>query len=68
MVFMTLNDLENAVTGLSPDELARFRAWFAQYDGEVWDQQIEADALAGRLDDLAEASLRAHREGKTREL
>ncbi|QEG34003.1 hypothetical protein Pr1d_12750 [Bythopirellula goksoeyrii] len=68
MVFMTLNELENAITGLSPDELARFRAWFAQYDGEMWDQQIEADALAGRLDDLAEAALRAHREGKTREL
>ncbi|WP_148072702.1 hypothetical protein [Bythopirellula goksoeyrii] len=65
---MTLNELENAITGLSPDELARFRAWFAQYDGEMWDQQIEADALAGRLDDLAEAALRAHREGKTREL
>ncbi len=25
---MTLHDLENAVTGLSPDELARFRSWF----------------------------------------
>lgn len=65
---MTLVDLENAVTGLSPDELAQFRAWFADYDGEKWDQQIEDDALAGRLDGMAEAALRAHREGKTREL
>lgn len=68
MVIMTLHDLENAVTGLSPDELARFRDWFAEYDGEMWDQQIEADALAGRLDAMAEAALRAHREGKTQEL
>ncbi|WP_146447401.1 hypothetical protein [Bythopirellula polymerisocia] len=65
---MTLHDLENAVTGLSPDELARFRAWFAEYDGELWDQQIEADARAGRLDALADAALRAHHDGNTQEL
>lgn len=65
---MTLNELENAVANLSSTELAQFRSWFAEYDGEVWDRQIEADAKAGKLDALADAALRAHREGKTREL
>lgn len=65
---MTLHELEHAVAGLSSDELAQFRAWFAEYDGEAWDQQIEADARAGRLDAMADAALQAHREGKTSEL
>jgi hypothetical protein len=65
---MTLHELENAVTELSTSELAQFRAWFAEYDGEIWDQQIEADVKAGRLDALADAALQAHREGKTQEL
>lgn len=65
---MTLHELENAVAELSSSELAKFRAWFAEYDGEAWDQQIEADARTGRLDAMADAALKAHREGKTREL
>jgi hypothetical protein len=65
---MTLHELENAVAELSTSELAQFRAWFAEYDGEIWDQQIEADVKAGRLDGLANAALKAHREGKTQEL
>jgi hypothetical protein len=65
---MTLNELENAVANLSSAELAQFRAWFVEYDTEAWDQQIEADAAAGRLDALADAALRAHRAGETQEL
>ena len=65
---MTLHELEHAVAGLSSDELARFRTWFAEYDGVAWDQQIEADARAGRLDALADAALQAHREGSTQAL
>lgn len=65
---MTLNDLENAVTGLSSDELARFRAWFSEFDADAWDRQLEEDAKNGRLDALADEAIRAHRAGKTTEL
>jgi hypothetical protein len=65
---MTLNDLENAVAGLSSDELAKFRAWFAEFDALEWDRQFEEDVVAGKLDSLAEEALREHRAGKTREL
>jgi hypothetical protein len=65
---MTLSDLENAVAGLPPDELAKFRAWFAEFDAEVWDRQIEEDIRAGRLDALGEEALRDLREGRTTEL
>ncbi len=50
---------------LSPEELAQFRAWFLEYDWAIWDGQIERDAEAGRLDDLATRALRDHAAGKT---
>jgi hypothetical protein len=64
----TLQEIETAVQRLSHAELARFRDWFDEYDGESWDQQIEADARAGKLDRLAEEALREDREGRTTEI
>ena len=50
---MSVEELETAVSQLSPEELARFVEWFEAYRAEEWDRQIEADALAGRLDAAA---------------
>ena len=49
---MTITELEQAVTQLSEQELARFRAWFDEYYAQIWDKQIEEDAQSGRLDNL----------------
>jgi hypothetical protein len=62
---MTLHDLENAVAGLRPDELAKFRAWFVEFDADAWDRQIEQDVAAGRLDAMAEEALEDYRAGRT---
>ena len=51
---MSITEIEQAITELSPEELARFREWFDEYYAQVWDQQIEADAKSGRLDKLIE--------------
>ncbi len=54
---MSITEIEQAITELSPEEFARFREWFEEYCAEVWDKQIEADAKSGRLDKLiAEAN------------
>jgi len=37
---------------LDPEELAEFRAWFAEYDWGIWDQQLDRDANIGKLDRL----------------
>lgn len=63
-----LETAENIVTQLSRDELAQFRQWFAEFDGEVWDAQIEADAAAGKLDTLMEEALAEYHAGKATEL
>ena len=59
-------NLEEQVRALSAEELARFREWFAHFDAEVWDRQLEADVKAGKLDRLAERALRAHAAGPSR--
>ncbi len=63
-----IEDIESQVKQLAPGELAVFRKWFQEFDGEVWDRQIEADATAGRLDTLAEEALEQDRRGETSEL
>ena len=60
--------IESEVATLSPQELARFRAWYAAFDSDGWDRQIEQDALSGRLDALASQALEAHGTGKTKTL
>ena len=54
---MTLSDIESAVAKLAPDQLAKFRDWFEAFDAARFDQKIERDAKAGKLDKLAEEAL-----------
>ncbi len=63
-----LETAEEVVGKLSLDELTRFRKWFAEFDGKAWDEQIEADANAGKLDALAEEALTEYRAGKAKEI
>ena len=47
-----MHQIEKAVSQLSPEEIAAFRAWFAEFDAAVWERQFESDVAAGRLDAL----------------
>lgn len=60
--------IEKAVEALPPAELAEFRQWFAEFDAQAWDRQLERDAAAGKLDDLAAEALADHQVGSTRAL
>ena len=57
--------LEEEVRKLSPEELIAFRKWFEEFDAQTWDRQIEADALAGKLDALAKEALKDYQAGRT---
>jgi hypothetical protein len=63
-----VQELENEVQQLNPDELAAFRDWFRKYDSDEWDKEIEGDIWAGKLDRLAEEAIAAQRAGRTREI
>lgn len=68
-LFMSLvKEIEVAVSRLSEEEMKDFRAWFTEYDAQLWDKQFESDVAAGRLDALAEEALADVREGRSSEL
>ena len=64
----TVQDIEDAVAKLPPEDLAAFRAWFEAFDAARFDEAIERDAKAGKLDGLAEAALADYAAGRAREL
>ena len=63
-----LEEIEQRIRKLSPEELAKFRAWFVEFDHLLWDRQIEADSKAGRLDKLAAEAVADYKAGKAREV
>ena len=64
----TIQEIQTAVSELLPEELSAFRAWFAEFDAKVWDQEFEEDVTAGRLEALAEEALQDLREGRCTDL
>lgn len=63
-----VEELEQRVKGLSSEDLARFRDWFIEFDSRLWDQQIEADLKAGKLDQLIAEARADFKAGKARTL
>lgn len=62
---MSIDELEKAITKLSPKERVRLRALLEEMDAAEFDANIERDVANGKLDKLADAALREHREGRT---
>ena len=65
---LTAEFVEQSVEQLPPAELTKFRRWYARFDADAWDAQIEADAAAGKLDALAAEALAEYHNGQAREL
>jgi len=41
-----VEQIESRIKSLSPRDLAELRAWFADFDAQAWDRQIEAGRFA----------------------
>lgn len=63
-----LEKIEQEIASLTPGEVAKLAQWFAAFQADLWDKQIETDARAGRLDRLAGQAIASHHAGKTRPL
>jgi hypothetical protein len=59
----TVEDIQQAISSLPEDELARLREWFEDIDAQAWDRQLEEDIRAGKLDQLARETLEEYRAG-----
>ena len=60
MAAITLEQLKDVVVRLSDKEFEEL----VEAREQAWDREIEADAKAGKFDQLAEEALRDYREGK----
>jgi hypothetical protein len=63
-----VEQLEEEIARLDAFELRCLREWFARYDADLWDRQIESDAQNGKLARAAERALRDYDAGLTTEL
>lgn len=54
---LTLEQLETAILQLSPNDFTQLLEWFFDLDYQRWDEQLENDIAAGKLDNLAEEAV-----------
>ena len=59
--------MENAITRLSPQDYARLAEWFRERDNQTWDEQMDRDAAAGKLDFVRERAREAREAGLVRD-
>jgi hypothetical protein len=63
-----VEELEVRIKALSPGEFQELRAWLTEFDAEVCDRQFREDAVAGRLDAVADQALKDFSEGRSTDL
>jgi hypothetical protein len=64
----TVEQIEAAILKLSPQELSYLADWVLDLDEQRWDEQIERDIAAGKLDFLAQEALAEFEAGNCRTL
>ena len=51
-----IDQIKAAITTLPEDEIVRLREWLAELDAARFDEKIERDAAAGKLDAMMDAA------------
>lgn len=65
---MSVEEIEAAIARLPAEELAELMTWLEDFRAQLWDEQIERDLEAGRLDGLLAEVDREYESGSTRPL
>ena len=65
-IMKTVEEIEHEIQELPVPDVARLSAWLSEYDGKVWDRQMDEDAASGKLDSLFEESEKERKAGKLR--
>jgi len=61
---MNIKEIESAIAQLPPSDLAELAQWFAEFHARAWDEQLEQDLKAGRLDALIEQAEQEFEQGQ----
>ncbi len=64
----TLDQLKSQIQALPEEEFAELVRWVVESNWERWDEEIEADSEAGRLDFLVREALDERTKGTLRDL
>ena len=51
---MNVQEIEKEIQQLRPEQLQELATWFDEYRSVLWDEKIERDLGAGRLDSLVQ--------------
>jgi hypothetical protein len=62
-----VEEIEAAITGLAPDEYGRLVQWFRAREQARWDEQLDRDSSAGKLDFLFREAEEESAQGSLRE-
>jgi hypothetical protein len=63
-----VEQIESAILALPPEQFRRLTDWISELDQQRWDEQLERDVAAGRLEGLAEEAVADYQAGRTREI
>ncbi|MBZ5634929.1 MAG: hypothetical protein LAO55_17550 [Acidobacteriia bacterium] len=63
----SVEEIEDAILKLNPQDYARFLEWFRERDQQIWDEQMDRDAAAGKLDFLRDEAREARKAGLVRD-
>jgi hypothetical protein len=61
----TITDIKAAIDALPQAEQAALKRWLDERDAVLFDQKIESDAAAGRLDDVIARARANHKAGRS---
>lgn len=61
----TVQEIERAIEQLPREEAFRLADWISSRISKEWDQEIEEDIKAGRLDHIAQEAVAEFRAGRT---
>ena len=62
-----VEEIEAAIEGLPPEEYRRIAQWFRAREQERWDEEMDRDSSAGKLDFLFEEAESESAQGLLRE-
>jgi hypothetical protein len=63
----TVVEIESAITNLPKKEFWELATWFDDVKNRAWDEQMEADAAAGKLDFLFAEAAAERAKGKLKD-
>jgi hypothetical protein len=63
-----LQVIKAEIESLDSDEFIHLKNWINELDAQQWEQKIEADSLAGKLDFLIEEALLEKNKNQLKEL